>query len=52
MKEKEERNKNEKIIKYNIIRDIRILIDQEKEHDYYEPKRVNNFWNNNYKFIE
>ena len=46
-KEKEERKANEKIIKYDIIRDIRILFEQEKEEDYYKPKRVNNFWNNN-----
>ena len=49
--EKEERKKkkqNEKIIKDNIIRDIRILFEQGKEEDYYEPKRVSNFWNNNY----
>ena len=48
--EKEERKKkkqNEKIIKDNIIRDIRILFEQEKEH-YYEPKRISNFWDNNY----
>ena len=49
--EKEERKKkkqNEKIIKDNIIRDIRILFEQGKEEDYYEPKRVSNFWNKNY----
>ena len=32
-----------------IIRDIRILFEQEdKEKDYHEPKGVNEFWNNNY----
>ena len=30
-----------------IIGDIRALFEQEEE-DYYEPKRVSNFWNNNY----
>ena len=30
------------------MRNIRILFEQEKEGDYYEPKRVNNFWKNNY----
>ena len=49
--EKEERKKkkqNEKIIKDNIIRYIRILFEQGKEEDYYEPKRVSNVWNKNY----
>ena len=27
---------------------MRILFEQEKEEDYYEPERVNNFQNNNY----
>ena len=36
------------IIQDNIIRGIRILFQQEKEEDYYEPKKVSNFWNNNY----
>ena len=27
---------------------MRILFEQEKEEDYYEPERVNNFRNNNY----
>ena len=49
--EKEKRKKqNEKIIKDNMIRDIGILFEQEQ--DYYEPKRVSNFWNNNYKKYE
>ena len=31
------------------MRDIRIIFEQEeKEKDYYEPKMVKNFWNNNY----
>ena len=29
-----------------MIRDIRTLFEQQE--DYYKPKRVNNFWNNNY----
>ena len=33
-------------IKDRIIRGIRILFSQEE--DYYKPKRVINFWNNNY----
>ena len=47
-KKKEKRSKMKKIIKDNIIWDIRILSEQEKEENHYEPKRVNNFWNNNY----
>ena len=27
---------------------MRILFEQEKEEDYHEPKKVNNFQNNNY----
>ena len=30
------------------MRDIRILSVTENEEDFYEPKRVNNFQNNNY----
>ena len=33
---------NERLIKDGIIRHF-----FEREEDYYEPKRVNNFWNNN-----
>ena len=47
-KKKERKRKMKKIVKDNIIRDIRTLFEQEKEEDYYEPKRVHNFWNNNY----
>ena len=46
---KEERKKqkhNERLIKDKIIRDIRTL--SEQEEDYYKPKRVSNFWSNNY----
>ena len=45
-KKKEEKKQNEKIIKNKIIRDIRTLFQQ--EGGCYEPKRVSNFWNNNY----
>ena len=47
MKKKKERRRS-KMIKDNIIRDIRILFEQGKKEDYYESKRVSNFWNNNY----
>ena len=51
-KKKEEREKNkghERLNKEGIIRDIMILFEQEeKEKDYYELKRVINFWKNNY----
>ena len=33
-------------MKNRMIRDIRTLFEQEE--DYYKPKRLNNFWNNNY----
>ena len=52
MKQKEEKKKekkqkhNERLIKDKIIRDIRTL--SEQEEDYYKPKRVSNFWSNNY----
>ena len=42
----EKRNHNERIIKDRIIRDITTFF--KLEEDYYEPKRVSNFWNNNY----
>ena len=42
----EKRNHNERIIKDRIIRDIITFF--KLEEDYYEPKRVSNFWNNNY----
>ena len=47
-KESEKKTKqNERIIKEKIIRDIRILFEQE-EKDSYKPKRINSFWNSNY----
>ena len=45
----EEKKKTERINKDRIIRDIRTYFEQEgEEEDYYEPKSVDNFWNNNY----
>ena len=38
---------NERFIKDRIIRDIRILLEQEEDY-YCKPKRVSDFWNNNY----
>ena len=49
-KKKEIRGKkevNNRLIKDRIIKDVRGLFEQEQE-DYYKPKRVSNFWNNNY----
>ena len=55
-KKKEERKKknyNNRINKDRIITYIRTLFEQEeKEEDYYEPKRVGNFWNTNYVAYE
>ena len=39
---------NDRLIKDRIIRDIRSLFEQQEEKDYYKPKRVSNFWDNNY----
>ena len=44
-KKKKERNYRKK--RNSWIRDIQTLFEQE-EKDYYKPKRLNNFWNNNY----
>ena len=38
---------NNRLIKDRIIRVIKTPFEQEEE-DYYKPKRVSNFWNNNY----
>ena len=38
---------NERFIKDRIIRDIKILLEQEEDY-YCKPKRVSDFWNNNY----
>ena len=45
-KKKEKIRKNQRITKDGIIRDSRILFEQQE--DYYEPKRVGYFWNNNW----
>ena len=46
LKQKKKKKKhNERIIKDSIIKDIRTLFEEEEE-DYYEPKRVSNFGNN------
>ena len=42
----EEKKQNEKKIKNKIITDVRTLFQQ--EGGCYEPKRVSNFWNNNW----
>ena len=39
---------NDGLIEDRIIRDIRTLFEQQEEIDCYKPKRVSNFWNNNY----
>ena len=43
---KQKKKHNERMIKNRIIRDISTLFEQAGK-DYYEPKRVSNFWNNN-----
>ena len=48
MKQKKKKDQNEKIIEDDITRDIRILSEQEKEEDFYEPRRINSLCNNNY----
>ena len=42
-----EKKYNERLFKDRKIRDVRRLFEQE-EKDYYKPKRVNNFRNNDY----
>ena len=50
--EKEEINKlekkehNKRLFIDRLIKEIRILFEQQEEEDYYKPERVNNFWNN------
>ena len=44
-KEKKKKQNENWLIKHKIIRDIRSLF--ELEEDYYKPKRVSGFWNNN-----
>ena len=48
MKEIRETKINNGLIKDRIIRDVRTLFDLVEEKAYYKPKRVSNFWNNNY----
>ena len=43
-----EKERNERLIKDKIIRNIRKLFEREQEENYYKPKRVSSFWNNNY----
>ena len=56
MKKKEERKKknhNNRINMDRIVTYIRTIFEQEeKEEDYYEPKRVCNLWNTNYVVYE
>ena len=40
------KRKNERLMKDKTIRDTKTLF--ELEEDYYKPKRVRSFWNNNY----
>ena len=44
---REKKKINNRLIKDRTIRDIRTLSEQQEE-DYYKPKRVSNFLNNNY----
>ena len=47
--EKKERKKIElKEINDRLNKDIMTLFEQEEVKDYYKPKIVSNFWNNNY----
>ena len=45
-KYREKKEVNNKLIKNRIIRDTGTLFEKEEE-DYYKPKIVSNFWNNN-----
>ena len=44
---REKEKTNERLIKDKIIRDIREHFERQEE-DYYKPKRISSFWNNNY----
>ena len=44
-KKKKKIRQSQRITKDGIIRDSRTLFEQQE--DYYEPKKVGNFWNNN-----
>ena len=46
-KERSDQQHNERLIKYEIMRDIRTLFEQQ-EGDYYKPNKLSHFWNNNY----
>ena len=45
---REEKELNERLINDRTIRDIRALFEQEEDYYKLKPKRINNFWNNNY----
>ena len=45
---REEKELNERLIKDRTIRDTRALFEQEEDYYKLKPKRINNFWNNNY----
>ena len=45
---REEKEINDRLIKDKMIRDMRTLFEQEHDDDYFKPKTVSNFWNNNY----
>ena len=47
IKKKIKKEHNERINKDKIIRNIRSHFEQQEE-DYYEPKKITNFWDNNY----
>ena len=40
--------KETKVIKDRILRDIKNLFEHKKEENYYKPGRVNNFWSDSY----
>ena len=40
--------KETKVIKYKILRDIKNLLEDEEEKNYDKPVRVSHFWINNY----
>ena len=44
---REKKETNDRLIKDITIRDIKTLFEQQQQ-DYYQRKRVSNFWNNNY----
>ena len=42
----EKKEHNKRLFIDRLIKEIRILFEQQEEEDYYKPERVNNFWNN------